>query len=224
MDMRGNGRTIVAGAGLVLALLGAGCVTTPESSPVDLTLEAGDTLTVQKTVFGFGGKLLELIGQSSEDQMVTVPVVWPDTSSTYGSENFLFVPTSIYAELSTTGSTHLSLGLFDQTVSDALSWVDRLNALAAKVGVSTGTETAGEDVLLVTKTNDGGTAWVRLDGTLVEVNTIEAGNRFATYEILANAETPVILSLTLTPAARAEFSVLSSFEGFAVSEIKTTSP
>ncbi|NBS41686.1 hypothetical protein EBS80_03415 [bacterium] len=191
---------------------------------MDLTLSAGNTLTVQQTVFGFGGKLLELIGQKSEDRVVTIPDTWPDTSSTYGSDNFLFVPKSIYAELATTGSTHLSLGLFDQTVSDALSWVDRLNALAAKVGVSTGTETTGEDVLLVTRTNDSGTAWVRLNGTLVEVNTIEAGNRFATYEILENADAPVILSLTLTPAARAEFSVLSAFEGFAVSEIKTTSP
>lgn len=224
MGMRGNGRTIVAGLGVILVLLGTGCVTTPESTPVDLALSAGDTLTVQKTVFGFGGKLLELVGQTSEDQTVAVPAAWPDTSSAYGSDNFLFVPKSIYAELATNGSTHLSLGLFDQTVSDALSWVDRLNALAAKVGVSTGAETAGEDVLLVTRTNDRGTAWVRVDGTLVEVNTIEAGNRFATYEILKNAEAPVILSLTLTPAARAEFSVLSSFEGFAVSEIKTTSP
>lgn len=222
--MRRNGRNLLAGLGVILAFvtLGTGCVKMPNTAPVDVALAAGDSLTVRKTVFGIGGKLAELFGVNQEATTVVIPEIWPDVTAGYGNGTFVLLPVSVYAELVESGTTHISLGLFDETVSSAMSWVDRLNALAATVGVSTGTDASGEDVPLVTKTADDTIDWIRIDGSLRAVRTIEASNRFASYVILANPETPVILSLTLSPAARAEFDVLSSFEGFEVAEVRTT--
>lgn len=207
------------GVFLAFVLLGAGCAT---QTAINVQLAPGDSIAIRKTVFGIGGKLTELIGVDQDERSIVVPEAWPDATSAYNNDTFVLLPKSVYAELIGTGSSHISLGLFDETVSEALSWVDRLNSLAAMVGAEVGTGGTGEDVLLVTVTDADATDWVRLNGELRLVKTIEASNRFASYKILANSETPIILSLTLTPAARAEFSVLSSFEGFEVSEIASS--
>lgn len=201
----------------MLVVLGAGCA---PATPVDVAIEAGDSITIRKTVFGVGGKLTELVGVDQDERTVVVPEAWPDVTSGYDSDTFVLLPKSVYAELVETGSSHISLGLFDETVSEALSWADRMNALAAMVGADLTIGGTGEDTLLVKVTDADATDWVRVDGTLQTVKTIEASNRFAAYKILADAENPLILSLALTPVARAEFSVLSAFEGFEISGIK----
>lgn len=207
-------RSLVAAIGLVV-FVGAGCT---NSSPTDLTLVAGDTLVMRQTVLGVGGELAELAGASEETRTLVVPDAWPSDSTSYTDQTFVLLPKELYAELTATGATHLSLGLYDQDISDALSTVDRLNALLAALGA--GTVSVGEDPLRVTVDDADATDWVRLDGELVEVRAIEAKNAFASYVILANPDSPVILSLTLTPAARAELSALAAFEGFEISEIK----
>src|SRR3989339_1016814 len=199
----------------ILVLLGAGCNSSP---PVDLMLGAGDTLTIRQTVFGVGGKLTEFVGVAPEERTVLVPDAWPSSATDFADDTFVLLPRESYAELSETGQTHISLGLYDQKISDALGLVDRLNAVVTALGGSSVLETR-EDVLLVTVSDENATDWVRLNGRLVQVRAIKASNRFASYVILANQETPVILSLTLKPAARAELDALSSFEGFEISEI-----
>lgn len=208
-------RSLVAVLG-ILVIVGAGCTTAP---PVDVTLGAGDTLTVRQTVLGIGGKLTELVGVAQEERDVTVPAEWPSSVTGFEDDTFILLPKETYAELSETGTTHISLGLYDQTISDALGLVDRLNALVELLGGSSVVDTQ-QDVLLVTVTDADATDWVRMNGELVQVKTVEASNLFASYVILANPESPVILSLTLKPAARAQFDALASFEGFEVSEIK----
>lgn len=209
-------RLLVAALGL-LVIVGAGCT---NAAPVDVTLAAGDTLVVRQTVLGIGGKLAELAGVAAEERTLTVPAEWPSATATVDDDAFILLPKETYAELTTAGSTHISLGLYDQTISDALGLVERLNALADLIGVETGIESSGQDVLLVTVTDADATDWLRLNGTLVEVRAIKASNAFASYVILANPDSPLILSLTLKPAARAQFDALASFEGFEVSEIK----
>lgn len=208
-------RSLVAALGMVV-LIGAGC---SNPAPVDVTLGAGDTLTVRQTVLGIGGKLTELVGIAQEERELTVPATWPSSATDFTDDTFILLPKETYAELSETGTTHISLGLYDQTISDALGMLDRLNAVVEAIGGSSVVETQ-QDVLLVTVTDADATDWVRIDGELVRVRAIEASNWFASYVILANPESPVILSLTLKPAARAEFDALASFEGFEVSEIK----
>jgi hypothetical protein len=219
MRFRKNESGLLVGFLIIFVLAGSGCIRLPDTTPVDVSLRSGDSLTVRKTVFGIGGSLAELFGVHPDERAVSVRDAWPDTTSGYSNDTFVLLPKSVYQELADTGSTHLSLGMFDETVSEAMSWVDRLNALASSVGVTTGLDANGEDVLLVTRTDDDATDWVRIDGTLQPVRTIKASNRFASYVILANPENPIILSLSLTPAARAQFDVLASFEGFEVSEI-----
>ncbi len=222
MDMWRNRRSIVAGIGIVVMVLtGTGCVA-PE--PVALTLVAGDILTIRQTVFGIGGKIAEFFGKESEEQIVIVPAVWPTTSTTYGTDTFVLLPKEKYQELMNGGKTQIGLGLFDSEISDVLSFADRLDSLLALIGQPPTDLPEGEDVLTVTVTDTDSKDWIRLNGELAQVKTIEASNWFASYVILANADSPIILSLTLKPAARAKFDALASFEGFEVSEITQVSP
>lgn len=208
-------KSLVATLGLVV-LIGAGC---SNAASVDVTLEAGDTLMVRQTVLGIGGKLTELVGVAQEERVVTIPDPWSSYSTGLEDDTFILLPLETYAELAGTGTTHISLGLYDQTISDALGMFDRINVIMEFIGGSSAVGTQ-QDVLLVTVTDADATDWVRLNGELVQVKTIEASNLFASYVILANPESPVILSLTLKPAARAQFDALASFEGFEVAEIK----
>jgi hypothetical protein len=209
------------GVGLALVLLGAGCAT---SAPVDVSLAAGDEIVIRQTVYGIGGKLTELVGVAQDERTVVVPEAWPDVTSAYGQDTFVFLPKSKYAELVANGKTELSLGLFDESLSDALTWTERVNTLLSLVGEQPAELPSGDDVLTVSVTEAQATDWVRLNGELVQVKTIEAANWFASYKILADADSPLILSLTLKPAARAEFSALSSFAGFEVGEINQAAP
>lgn len=206
---------------LAAALLGAGC---SRAALTDVTLSPGDTLVVRQTVLGVGGKLAELAGTSSGTREITVPSEWPTALTNVDDDAFVLLPRETYAELAETGTSRISLGLYDQTISDALGLAGRLNDLLAFIGSDVSVGDGTEDVLRVMVTDADATDWVRLDGTLVEVNAIRASNAFANYVILADSECPVILSLTLKPTARAKFDVLASFEGFEVAEIKTAGP
>jgi hypothetical protein len=200
-----------------VAILGFGCAPVERA---DVTVSAGDTLVVRQTVLGIGGKLAELAGVTAEERELTVPSVWPTAATTVDDDAFVLLPKETYAELVETGSARISLGLYDQAISDALGLVDRLAALAALIGVKTDAGDMDADVLRVELTAADATDWVRVDGKLEAVKSVEASNAFASYVILANQESPLILSLTLKPAARAQFDALKSFEGFEVSEIR----
>lgn len=218
----------------IVILVGAGC---PTQDSVELTVEAGDTLTLRQTVLGIGGKIAEWFGADAQTQAVVLGERVPAKDAAFAWKKSADGSISVDPDASTfvlsvaqydglvtnTGAT-LSLGLLDATVSGALAWTDAAKTFLASMNQSTSTLDlpTSSDVLTI-KTDDlASSAWVRVDGTLQKVDALKASNWFAEYVILKSAENPLVLSVTLKPAADASFD--SALRGFEVSEIKTTSP
>lgn len=235
MDMRGNGRTIVAGLGIVLALAGAGCLS---SSTTALTVGSGSALTLRETVLGIGGKIAELFGAGAEPQEVVLgdrdatldaALAWKKADDWQTGSMVLDVTSSRlvlsnaqYDGLVTNGSATLSLGLLDETLSGALEWTETVSAFLASVNQPVPDLPSAADIQTIAVDALDATAWVRVDGALRNVEAIKASNWLAEYVILKSSDSPLILSVTLKPTADASFQ--SAMRGFEVSEIKTTSP
>lgn len=219
----------------MIVLVGAGCSSAPSTT---LTVGAGDTLTLRETVLGIGGKIAEWFGAGTATQ----EVVLGERNSTVDAElswkkaddwqtgamvvdtakSQLILSAAQYDGLVTVGSATLSLGLIDTTISGALAWTDSVTSFLSSVNQTVPDLPTSTDVLTV-KTDDlSSSTWVRVDGTLQKVDALRVSNWFANYLILKNADNPLILSVTLKPAADASFD--SAMRGFEVSEIKTTSP
>ncbi len=221
----------------IVVFVGAGCPTQPST---DLTVGAGDTLTLRETVLGIGGKIAELLGAGTNPQTVVLgdrdaavdaALSWKkDDDWQTGAmvldttASRLVLSAAQYDGLVTNAGTTMSLGLFDATVSGALDWTDSAKAFLTSLNVSTsGFDLPTSTDVLTIKTDDlAASTWIRVDGTLQKVDALKASNWFAEYLILKNADNPLILSVTLKPTADASFD--SAMRGFEVSEIKTTSP
>lgn len=223
-----------AAAMAILVLVGAGC---PTQDSVELTVGAGDTLTLRETVLGIGGKIAEIFGADPVTQTVTLgdrvstadaAFVWKkdsDGSLAVDAIASTFVLSDAqYDGLLTNEGATISLGLFDTTVSGALDWTDSAKTFLSGLNISTSTIDlpTSTDVLTIKTDDMASSTWIRVDGTLQKVDALKASNWFAEYLILRNVENPLILSVTLKPAADASFD--SALRGFEVSEIKTTSP
>ncbi len=278
--MSATWRTTGAGM-IVLALfvvMGTGCLSsspdgqTPEEAADALDLTSGMKLTLEQTAFGFGGKLLSLIGVDqtqweaqvamatpgssvslvwkqlgadppvhagmiastalATSAQVLFPKDWPDGEAVPYTDNaLLWLSRLQYDALSSGGSTEINLGKLDASLMNALaatrSVTDVLDAIDAATGSSFASETSEtqeKNFFVVTKEKDD-TEWIRVDGTLHEVRTLIASNWFATYEVLANPDHPLILSVRMTPLANKAFDEASlsglaeSFAGYEVQEI-----
>jgi len=189
-------------------------------------------------MLGIGGKIAEWFGAGTATQTVVLgdrvstvdaALAWKkDADWQTGamvldtSASRLVLSSSQYDGLVTNGSTTMSLGLLDTTISGALAWTDSVKSFLSSVSQPVPDLPSATDVLTI-KTDDlAATTWIRVDGTLERVDAIKASNWFAEYLILKNADSPLVVSVTLKPAADASFN--RALRGFEVSEIKTTSP
>lgn len=267
--------------GLVV-VLGTGCLKKDEAqSPTDaalaLDLSPGMMFTLEQTAFGFGGKLLSLIGVDQTQWQATISTVTPgqtvvftwkqlgadppvhagELTSTalasatqvlfpedwsdgetvaYADNALLWLSRAQYDALGVSGSTEINLGKLDASLMEALAATrtvtDLLDAVDAATGSSLSPDTKEvqeKNFFLVTKEKDD-TEWIRVDGALHEVQTVIASNWFATYEILANPDHPLILSVRMTPLANQAFDEASlsglaqSFAGYEVQSITYPTP
>jgi len=222
----------LAAAFAIVLLVGAGC---PSQESVELSVGAGDTLTLRETVLGVGGKIAELFGAGTVMQTVVLgdrnamadaAFAWKKDSdgsmAVDPSASTFVLSSSQYDGLANDGGTTLSLGLIDMTMASALGWTDSVKSFLASINQPIPDFPTPSDVLMITVSEANASTWVRVDGMLQKVDAIKASNWFADYLILKNADSPLILSVTLKPAADASFD--SALRGFEVSEIKTTSP
>jgi uncharacterized protein YndB with AHSA1/START domain len=168
----------------------------------------------------------------SNATQVLFPEDWPDGETVaYADNALLWLSRLQYDALGVNGSTEINLGKLDASLMEALAATrtvtDLLDAVDAAAGTSLAPDTKDvqeKNFFLVTKERDD-TQWIRVDGALHEVQTVVASNWFATYEILANPEHPLILSVRITPFANKAFDEASltalaqSFAGYEVQSI-----
>ena len=219
----------------ILSLAGAGCLST-ESTP--LTVKAGDTVSIQQTVLGVGGKVTELFGLEQLTQTAVLGardpakdgfLKWKKADDWQsgamivdtGASQF-YLSSAQYDGLLTDGKATMRLGLLDETISGALAWTDSVKSFLASVDQPVPDLPSATDVLTIAITDAHATAWIRIDGTLKQVDAIKASNWFAEYTVLKNADSPIVLAVTLRATAAASFK--NALRGFEISEIKTASP
>ena len=98
-----------------------------------------------------------------------------------------------------TRSTDLNLGLFDDDLSSTLAIRDQITGLLNWIKQKTVETASQKDLLRVQSRKSWGNYSLMVDCVATTVRTIEAGNTFGHYTILANRDNPVILKLSLNP-------------------------
>ncbi len=194
-----------------LLLLGVGCVPLdlggkPEEAALDLDAEVGMELTLRHSAFGVVGTIVEAVGKGAGRRTVTINA--EDESHTSLSDLIVLSPAQ-FAELKENKTTHISLGLFDDSIAKGVATIASLNALLAKIPGTTPVQSTNFDATLMTVTLLPGTFNLVIDGKVATVQTIEAGNWFGRVSVLDNPDFPLVLSVRLTPAAYGPDGILS---------------
>jgi len=182
----------------------------------------------------------------ADAHVVTIPELWTEgDGGIVEDSSLIWFSVEQYDELVNTRKTHVSLGLFDESLStlenvsdDAQGYLDAINAFIAPLtGGGDETEPTDEEEVLeeekdltqIEASGDFGQYTLMVDDVRTTVQTIEAKNSFASYTILANRDNPLILEIKLTPLAEGSLKGLSptnlaeGFSGYEVTQIHKTS-
>ncbi len=128
-----------------------------------------------------------------------VPYFWQEGEEQRTDTSLIWITPSQYDELVNTRSTDLNLGLFDDDLSSTLAIRDQITGLLNWIKQKTVETASQKDLLRVQSRKSWGNYSLMVDGVATTVRTIEAGNTFGHYTILANRDNPVILKLSLNP-------------------------
>lgn len=137
-------------------------------------------------------------------ERLLLPSYWPEGEYdvSHMGNSVIWLSNQQYAELLATRSSHVQLGLFDSTLKDALDFTESAkSALDRLQGKIAATPTSNKDFTKLSAKGDWGSYTLKVNGEDVRVRTIEAANAFANYTILANADNPVILKVSILPWA-----------------------
>ncbi|HAU66113.1 MAG: hypothetical protein UT30_C0002G0025 [Candidatus Uhrbacteria bacterium GW2011_GWF2_39_13] len=167
-----------------------------------------------------------------------LPQQWPVGDGGMVEESLIWLSQTQYNELINTRSTKVSLGLFDESLSNveeattqAKTFIDQIGGfLSLLTGKdSQPTNQSEEATTKNTTTIKADPSWgiftLEVDGVRTKVRVVEAKNAFAQYKILANPENPLILEIQLTPLSQGNLKIFSKeslakgFAGYEISEI-----
>lgn len=213
-----------------LLLLGVGCMPfelggKPEEAALDLDAQAGMELTLRESAFGVAGTIVEATGYGAGRRTVTLA---SEHEAHTSLGDLIVLSPEQFDELRENKTTHISLGLFDDSVAKGVATIASLNALLAKIPGTTPVQSTNFDATLMTATLLPGTFNLVIDGKVATVQTIEAGNWFGRVSVLDNPDFPLVLSVRLTPAAYGPDGILSPSktisEGSSYEVVSITTP
>ena len=152
-----------------------------------------------------------------------LPGLWPEGNATLAGASGLALPKSAFADLKLRSEARIPLFLAGKNLRQPASLL-----------LTRASELAGEAYA------DGPATWrrttppqrfgLRVDGRPVEVASISATNWFGTFEVLDDAENPLVLSILPSPAPSpvldlfAPAKVLKTLLGYRVAEIASPPP
>lgn len=152
-----------------------------------------------------------------------LPGLWPEGSATIAGSSALWVPKAAHRDLRERGQSRVPLSLSSRFLKEPASvLLRRATELAAGSADADAADlwTAGPSQRFALK----------LDGRDVEVAAFTATSWFGTFEILADDENPLVLSVLPSPARSpvldlfAPVKVLRTLLGYRVAEAKTAPP
>lgn len=169
-------------------------------------------------------------GLASDDladgEWLLMPAYWGEGEQVLEDNTLIWLSKKQYEELVATRETHLSAGLLDAKLASLLKLGDAVqNALGTLRQKAAEASTKGEDVTRVHADADWRQYKLKANGSDIRVRTIRASNWFASYEILANSDHPLILKMTPNPLslgaidASSPAGILSASLGYEVVEI-----
>lgn len=152
------------------------------------------------------------------------PGFWPTGNVTSDDIGLLWLSPAAYAEFSATNSTEWGITSMggDGLAKIQQAW-QNFRRLAARLMPSASTLSP----FRLEKLNDVPAFPIRLDGQMVSVEAVRAGNVLAEYVILKNPSAPLILKMTAKPAAYGALAALKPLGldpdafGYEVTEIRT---
>lgn len=162
-----------------------------------------------------------------------VPSVWEVGSSDLSGEgnSLIWLSRGQYESLVTTRHATVTIGGIDSLLATLGSYYDQASGLVDKLqGNETSAPGEADVSSLTTLTAEAewGSYTFVYNGEKVEVQTIVAENAFARFEILANAENPLVLSVIPRPASWVTVALETlhadaALEGYKVTQISPSS-
>jgi len=152
-----------------------------------------------------------------------LPGLWPEGNTTFPGASGLAMPKRAFQRLKQRGEAKVPLFLTGKGLREPASLLLRRASESARIVHVEGTE-------VWRRTPPPRRFPLRLDGRPVEVRSIGAKNWFGTFEVLDDAENPLVLSVLPSPAPSpaldlfAPSKVLKTLLGYRVSEAAWVSP
>ncbi|MBI5370265.1 hypothetical protein HZA85_03695 [Candidatus Uhrbacteria bacterium] len=174
------------------------------SAPVGATLPTSPEPQYKKTVEQ-GTLETQALADASK---VLLPLFWAKDQTQGDDTSLLWLSRKQYDELVNTRKTKVNLGLFDDSISYAMSLTDQVKYFVDRIKGSQD-QPQQEDVLQIDAKIDWATYALSVNGVNTAVRAISAQNAFARYTILANPDNPLILSVMLSPASRGSLNLFS---------------
>lgn len=194
---------------------------TPVGSGVSVPEMQYEEITVEGSIRADGGE---------NGTHLYVPSVWEAGNVDLSGEgnSLLWLSRGQYESLVTTRHATVTIGGIDSVIATLGSYYDQASGLVNKLqGNETPAPVEADVSSLTTLTAEveWGSYAFMYNGEKVEVQTIVAENAFARFEILANAENPLVLSVVPRPAswvmvALETLQADAALEGYKVIEIK----
>jgi len=161
----------------------------------------------------------------ADAQTVYLPAYWPEGDIGAVKDNSLiWLSKKQYEELINERTSTLKLEVFENTLG-VLELADKFRDAVDRLKREQERTSRIKDVYKLTAQPEWGTARIDVNGETKQVRTIQASNWFGNYVILANADNPLILKVTLNPFSFGALglispaNVLDAFLGYEVVEI-----
>ncbi len=164
-----------------------------------------------------------LFSNQSRATTFLLPGLWPEGTVTFPGASGLAIPKGAFARLKQRGAAKVPLFLTGKDLREPASALLRRASEKAHI-----VHVEGSDIWR--RTPPTRHVALRVDGRAVEVRAIAAKNWFGTFEVLDDAENPLVLSVLPSPAPSpaldlfAPAKVLKTLLGFRVAEVTLTRP
>ena len=172
-----------------------------DSQAMNVRVEAADperSAALEWTSASASGTLA--MGAFAGAHAMLLPAFWQPGATTAEGNGGLWLSRAAYGELNAKGETEWRLGLADNALSTLSSAFKTFNAVSAGLF---GSATAAPELspFTVKKTGEVDAFPLMLDGRVELVRAVTASSWFADFVILDNPDDPLILKVSVNPAA-----------------------
>jgi hypothetical protein len=145
----------------------------------------------------------------ADAQAMLLPAFWQTGEASASHNGGLWLSRAAYDDLSGNRAIDLKIGLADDALGSLAAALKTFNALSATYF---GSATAVPELspFTVKKTGAAEAFPLTIDGKIVLLKTIQASSWFADFVILDNPENPLILKVSVNPAAQPALKALES--------------